>query len=76
MLRYDDALAEAVDSGSELEAGGEFEREVRACAVHACVALAQRAGVAERTLDNRLWNRGQRPPYSTTAAHITRTVFY
>ena len=76
VLHYSDALAEAVDNGTELEAGGEFEREVRACAVHACAALARRAGVPERTLDNRLWNRGQRPPYSTTAAHVTRTVFY
>ena len=29
-----------------------------------------------RTLDNWLWNRGQRPPYSEPPAHRTRTVFY
>jgi len=39
-------------------------------------ALARRAGVPPRTLDNRLWNRGQQPPYSTTRTHVTRTVFY
>ena len=49
------------------------EREVRACAVHACEALARRAGVPAATLDNWLWNRGRefggRP-------HVTRTVYY
>jgi hypothetical protein len=76
VLIYSDELARAIDAGVELEAGGVFERELRACAVHACEALARRAGVPPRTLDNRLWNRGQLPPYSTTRAHVTKTVFY
>ena len=74
VLIYSDELAKTIDAGEEIT--GEFEKEVRACALHACEALAQRAGVPPRTLDNRIWNRGQRPPYSTSRAHITKTVFY
>ena len=73
VLHYSDELAERIDAGIELPAGGEHEREVRACAVHACEAIARRAGVPAATLDNWLWNRGRerggRP-------HITRTVYY
>ena len=73
VLRYDDELAALIDAGTELPVGGEYEREVRACAVHACEALARRAGVPAATLDNWLWNRGRelggRP-------HVTRTVYY
>lgn len=76
VLIYDDALAHAVDDQLELPAGGAFERELRATAVHACEQLAQRAGVPPRTLDNWLWNRGQHPPYSERPAHVTKTVFY
>ncbi|MDA0185557.1 queuosine salvage family protein [Solirubrobacter phytolaccae] len=76
VLIYDDALAHAVDEQLELPAGGEFERELRATAVHACEQLAAKAQVPPRTLDNWLWNRGQHPPYSERPAHITKTVFY
>jgi hypothetical protein len=76
VLIYDDALARAVDAGELLPAGSDQEREIRACAVHACELLARRAGVPPRTLDNWLWNRGQHPPYSERPAHLTRTVFY
>jgi hypothetical protein len=76
VLVYDDALAGAVDAGELLPAGSDQEREIRACAVHACELLARRAGVPPRTLDNWLWNRGQHPPYSERLAHLTRTVFY
>jgi hypothetical protein len=76
VLVYDDALAAAVDRREELPAGSPYERELRACAVHACEALAARAGVPPRILDNWLWNRGQHPPYSERPAHITKTVFY
>jgi len=76
VLLYDDALAAAVDAQQELPAGGAHERELRACAVHACEQLASRAGVPPRTLDNWLWNRGQHAPYSERPAHITKTVFY
>ena len=75
VLVYSDELAHAVDAGCELPAGGEFERELRGCAVHACELLATRLGVPARALDNWLWNRGQHPPYSERPAHITKTVF-
>jgi hypothetical protein len=76
VLEYAPELAAEVDAGRPLRAGGEMEREIRACTVHACEALAARLGVAPRTLDNWLWNRGQAPPYSERPPHLTRTVFY
>jgi Potential Queuosine, Q, salvage protein family len=75
-LVYAPELTEIVDSGRELPAGGEMEREIRACAVHACELIARRLDIPPRTLDNWLWNRGQQPPYSDRQAHLTRTVFY
>ena len=76
VLVYSDELAERVDACVELTAGGEFERELRACDVHACEQIAARLGVAPALLDNWLWNRGRQPPYSERPAHITHTVYY
>jgi hypothetical protein len=76
VLVYARELAAAVDGGELLTPGGEQEREIRACAVHACDQLAQRAGVPPRILDNWLWNRGRQLPYSDGSPHLTRTVFY
>jgi hypothetical protein len=76
VLVYEPELTALVDACAELPAGGEMERELRACTVHACERLARRLGVPPRTLDNWLWNRGQQPPYSERPAHLTRTVFY
>ena len=76
VLHYSEELAGLVDSEQELIPGGIFERELRACAVHACEHLSRRLGVTPALLDNWLWNRGQRPPYSRRPAHITRTVYY
>jgi Potential Queuosine, Q, salvage protein family len=76
VLAYAPELAAAVDAGELLPAGGAMEQEIRACAVHACERLAARAGIAPRVLDNRLWNRGQDPPYTASPPHRTRTVFY
>ena len=45
VLVLDEALAARIDRGELLEPGGAEERELRACAVHACEALAQRLGV-------------------------------
>jgi hypothetical protein len=75
VLVYDEALAAHIDSG-RLLAAGPAEREIRACAVHACELLAQRTGVPPRVLDVWLWNRGQAPEYKTRPRHRTRTVFY
>jgi hypothetical protein len=76
VLVYSDELAEHIDAGLRLTAGGEFERELRGCAVHACEGLAAKLGVPARLLDNWLWNRGQQPPYSERPAHSTYTVYY
>jgi Potential Queuosine, Q, salvage protein family len=73
VLHYAPELAARVDAGEELPAGGEQERELRACAVHACEGIAARFGVPPRTLDNWLWNRGRGLP---GRPHRTRTVFY
>jgi len=75
VLRYDDALAAHIDSGALLPMDAR-EREIRACAVHACELLAARLGVPPRALDTWLWNRGQGEAYKTRPRHRTRTVFY
>ena len=75
VLRYDPALAERIDRGELLPPGGE-EREIRACAVHACELIAARLAVPPRALDVMLWNRGQEPRYKARPRHRTRTVFY
>ena len=75
VLRYDDALAARIDAGELLDPGAE-EREIRACAVHACELIAVRLGVPPRVLDTWLWNRGQEPRYKALPRHRCRTVFY
>ncbi len=75
VLRYDDALAAHIDGGRLLPAGRE-EREIRACAVHACALIAARVGASEHELDNWLWSRGQAPECKARPRHRTRTVFY
>ncbi len=75
VLRYDATLAAHIDRG-ELLRPGEQEREIRACAVHACELIAERIQVAPHTLDNWLWNRGQGRRYKALPRHRTRSVFY
>ncbi len=75
VLRYDARLAEHIDAGRLLPAGRE-ERELRACAVHACELIARRAGASEHELDNWLWSRGQAPGYKARPRHRTRCVYY
>jgi hypothetical protein len=74
-LVYDEGLAARIDAGEVLALGG-AEREIRACAVHACELIAARTGVAARELDNWLWTRGQAPAYKARPRHRCRTVFY
>ena len=76
VLEYAPDLAARVDAGEPLEHGSAEEREIRACAVHACEGIAGRAGVAPRTLDNWLWNRAQEPAYAVRPAHRSLTVAY
>jgi Queuosine salvage protein len=75
VLRYDPKLAARIDAEGLLEPG-EQEREIRACAVHACELIASRLGAPPRTVDVWLWDRGQAPRYKALARHRTRTVFY
>jgi hypothetical protein len=75
VLRYDARLAAHIDAGRELRPGPQ-EREIRACAVHACELLAARLRVAPRVLDNWLWNRGQAPEYKARPRHRCRCVYY
>jgi hypothetical protein len=75
VLRYEPALAARIDAGHLLPPGEE-EREIRACAVHACELLSQRLGMPARLLDTALWNRGQAMRYKSVPRHRTRTVYY
>jgi len=75
VLRYDPELAAHIDA-ERLLPPGEQEREIRACAVHACEQLAERSGIPPRVLDIRFWNRGQAPEYKRIPRHRTRSVFY
>ena len=76
VLRYSDELAARIDAGQLLPPGSEEEVEIRACAVHACSAIAARLGVPECVFDTWLWDRGQRPRYKAIPRHRTRTVYY
>ena len=75
VLRYDERLAAHIDAGRDLRPGPQ-EREIRACALHACELLAARLHVPPRVLDNWLWNRGQAPAYKARPRHRCRCVFY
>lgn len=75
VLVYADGLAGLIDAGRPLRLGPQ-EREIRACAVHACELLSARLGLAPREIDHRLWTRGQRPEYKARPRHRCRCVFY
>jgi hypothetical protein len=75
VLVYDPQLAAQIDRGEPL-ALGDAEREIRACALHACELISKRTGVPARTIDTWLWSRGQAPQYKSHPRHRCRTVFY
>jgi hypothetical protein len=75
VLVYEPGLAAHIDSGRLLPSGRE-EREIRACAVHACALIARHTGMTERDVDNALWTRGGAAQYKTVPRHRTRTIFY
>jgi hypothetical protein len=75
VLVYDERLAAHIDAGRELRPGPQ-EREIRACAVHACALLATRTGMTERDIDNALWTRGGAPEYKALPRHRCRTIYY
>jgi hypothetical protein len=81
VLRYDDALAAAIDAGDLIPSGSREEVEIRAAAVHAVelmVAALRVAGhdVTARGLDYALWTRGGQPLYKARPRHRTRSIFY
>jgi Potential Queuosine, Q, salvage protein family len=75
VLVYEPELAARIDAG-ELLTPGQEEREIRACAVHACELLSERLDMPARLLDVALWTKGQAPKYKEVPRHRTRTVFY
>jgi putative queuosine salvage protein len=75
VLVYERRLAARVDAGERLPLGG-AEREIRACAVHACELISERTGVPPRAIDTWLWTRGQAPEYKSRPRHRCRTVYY
>ncbi len=75
VLVYDNELAARIDRGERLTLGG-AEREIRACALHACELISQRTGVPARMIDTWLWTRGQALEYKSRPRHRCRTVFY
>jgi hypothetical protein len=75
VLVYDERLAAHIDAERYLRPGPQ-EREIRACAVHACAQIAARTQMSERDIDNALWYRGQRPEYKARPRHRCRTVYY
>jgi hypothetical protein len=75
VLVYDKRLAAHIDAGRMLRPGPQ-EREIRACAVHACALIARRTGMTERDIDNALWTRGGAPEYKAIPRHRCRTIFY
>lgn len=75
VLVYDEALATRIDQGERLPLGA-AEREIRACALHACELISQRTNAPARTIDTWLWTRGQAPEYKARMRHRCQTVFY
>ena len=75
VLVYDPRLEARIDAGKLLPAAAQ-EREIRACAVHACELLAARLGTTAHELDNALWSRGQAPAFKARPRHRTRSVYY
>jgi hypothetical protein len=75
VLVYAPELAARIDDEQLLPAGRE-EREIRACALHACELLSARLDIAPRVLDMWLWTRGQAPELKARPRHRCRTVYY
>lgn len=76
VLKYDEALAQQIDSGRRLEPGSQGEVEIRAAAVHAVELLAARTGHRPMDIDLALWERGGQPGYKAVRRHRARSVFY
>ena len=73
VLVYDERLAAHIDRGERLALGG-AEREIRACALHACELISQRTGVPARKIDTWLWTRGQSGGRGLSTSRARATV--
>jgi hypothetical protein len=81
VLRYSDELAHAIAEGQQIEAGSEWEVELRAHSINACSLLCDRVNelrplelqVIVPQIDARLWL-----PFHTShlVHHLTRTIYY
>ena len=76
VLVYADGLAALIDAGRPLRSGGPQEREIRACAVHACELLSERLGLPAAgdrppAVDPRPGSRATRRARGTAAAAST-----
>jgi hypothetical protein len=78
VLRLDPTLADAIERGELLDAGGQAEVELRAAAVDAGERMASVVGGAltPREIDNRLWRWGQEPRFKAAPRPRARTWFY
>jgi hypothetical protein len=81
ILRYEPALAAAVDAREELPAGGAAEVEIRAATVQAVERMvaglrARGVSLAPFQLDWLLWERGERLLRELAPHHRVLTVFY
>lgn len=76
VLRLDDELARAIDTGELLEQGGAGEVELRAAAVHAGELIAEASRLTPRQVDLALWRRGQDPRFKARHRPRIRTYFY
>jgi Potential Queuosine, Q, salvage protein family len=75
VLVYDDDLAAHIDAELPLPMDRR-EREIRACALHACELISARDAIAPRVLDVQLWNHGQTPEIKARPRHRCQTVYY
>src|SRR4051812_10870302 len=75
VLRLDERLAAHIDAGRLLRAGPQ-ERELRACAVHACEQVKGRLGMTAGEVDHALWNKGQGERYKAVPRPRCRTIYY
>jgi len=74
VLRYSDVLAQQVDAGVPLAAGGPEEAAIRAATVRACEQLAARHGVAAALVDAVVWS--SQDVAGDARFHLTETDFY
>jgi hypothetical protein len=76
VLRFDPGLEGRIAAGELLAAGGLEEIELRAVAVSAVEQLAAASGLAAMTIDDTLWDRGQRSAYKARPRPRIRTTAF